>query len=283
MDLPAQRWLGAVPVRRSRRAYDGVAVHSDDLDAIREACAGFRPWPDARAELVAEPAVDVFRGLLGSYGKIVGEPSILVFIAKRSGRGPALRHLGYVGEGIVLEATARELGTCWVSGFFDPMKAAKLVDLDSDERVAAVSPLGYPVDRPSGTERVMRGVASSHDRKPLDEIAPGHQAWPEWAQTAAAAARLAPSATNRQPWRFSLEGDALVVCRNSRRDLPRTSKWLDLGIASLHIELGARSHGVIGAWVDAAAETNGLELCRYVPEHSGSIEGAARSDETAST
>lgn len=262
MDLPVSRWLDAVSSRRSRRAYDETPIESGLRADVRRVCQDFRPWPDARAEVVAEPSVDVFRGLLGSYGKIYGEPSVLVFIASDHD-GPALRHLGYVGEAVILEATALGLGTCWVSGFFDPMKAKRLVDLAPGERIVAVSPLGNPQGRETGTERVMQGIASSHNRKPLDEIAPGHRAWPSWAQRAATAARLAPSATNRQPWRFSLEGEDLLLCRNSRRDLPRTSKWLDLGIASLHVELGARAEGATGQWVDAPADTHGLELCRY--------------------
>jgi Putative TM nitroreductase len=265
------RWLDAVSVRHSRRAYDGVALGSSALDVLRFVCDELRPWPDARAELVAEPRVDVFRGLLGSYGKIHGAPSVLVFVASDPGDGPALRHLGYIGEGVVLEATALGLGTCWVSGFFDPVKARRLVTLAPGERVVAVSPVGHPVDQRTGTERVMEGVASSHDRKPLDEIAPRREEWPAWAQAAVAAARLAPSATNRQPWRFTYDGHDLLLCRNSRRDLPRTSKWLDLGIASMHIELAARSRGVPGSWVDAPATTSGPELCRYRPEVSGSM------------
>jgi nitroreductase len=249
-------------------------VAPDALAALRATCADFRPWPDARAEIVAEPSVDVFRGLLGSYGKIHGAPSVLVFVAGADEWGPALRHLGYTAEGVVLEATALGLGTCWVSGFFDPRKAARLVDLSPGERIVAVSPVGYAIAVRTGTERVMEGVASSHNRMPLDQLAPGFDEWPTWARAAVAAARIAPSATNRQPWRFRFEDGALVLCRNSRGDLPRTSKWLDVGIASLHVELAARDEGVSGTWQDAPANTRELELCRYVPAPSGSMEGA---------
>ncbi len=263
MQLPVARWLDAVATRRSRRAYDGRPLAAEDLAELDALCRGFIPWLDARAVLVEQPEVDVFRGLLGSYGKIHGAPSVVVFVARSDGDGPALRHLGYVGEGVVLEATARGLGTCWVSGFFDAGKARKLVELAAGDRVVAVTPLGHPLATETQTERVMQGVASSHNRKPLDEIAPGHRDWPTWAQKAAACARLAPSATNRQPWRFAFEDGDFLLCRNSRRDLPRTSKWLDLGIASLHVELAARAEGVEGSWIDAAPGTTGLELCRY--------------------
>jgi hypothetical protein len=61
------------------------------------------------------------------------------------------------------------------------------------------------------------------------------------------AARIAPSAMNRQPWRFTLDGGALRVAYDGADALP-TSKRLDCGIAMLHAELGAAGEGVGGSW-----------------------------------
>src|SRR5512139_2482291 len=110
MDLPIGRWHEAVPERHSRRAYDGTPVEAARLEQVRFVCHHLRPSSHARAELVVSPSVDVFRGLLGSYGKVFGAPALLVFIAAK-GDGAALRQLGYLGEGVVLEATALGLGT----------------------------------------------------------------------------------------------------------------------------------------------------------------------------
>ncbi len=263
MDIPVGRWLEAIEVRRSRRSFDGEPVSADALAELERVAAEFRPWDDARVHVLREPAVDVFRGIVGSYGKITGAPSVLVFVVSAPGNGPAMRHLGYLGEAAVLEATALGLGTCWVTGFFNPRKAASLVDLQPAERVVGVSPVGHPLGSASQTERVMAGIAAAHNRKPLDEIAPGHAEWPEWARAAVSAARIAPSATNRQPWRFALEGNDLVLFRNTRYDMPRLSARLDVGIASLHVELGARAHGVSGEWRDAPQKGSGDEICRF--------------------
>ena len=116
----------------------------------------------------------------------------------------------------------------------------------------------------------MQGVASSHNRKPLDEIAPGHETWPRVG--AGRRAGCPARALGDQPAAVAVlvrRSTTWSLCRNSRRDLPRTSKWLDVGIASLHIELAARAEGVPGSWVDAPADTTGLELCRYRPERLG--------------
>ena len=74
-------------------------------------------------------------------------------------------------------------------------------------------------------------------------------------------ARLAPSAVNRQPWRFRFDAGALVIARDNAVEFPRVSKRLDCGIAMLHAELGARATGVHGAWRDLSI---GLDVARFV-------------------
>ncbi|MBM3310011.1 MAG: nitroreductase, partial [Candidatus Aminicenantes bacterium] len=70
-----------------------------------------------------------------------------------------------------------------------------------------------------------------------------------WPLKALEAARLAPSATNRQPWRFEVGDGSITVRIDGGREGGRFSKRLDCGIAMLHLELGARAAGVDGRWV----------------------------------
>ncbi len=254
-------WFEAVASRRSRRAFTSAPADSALLDDLAGACEGFHPYPDARVTLVSEPATDIFTGVIGAYGKVTGAPHVLCMIADE--RTPfAQQHCGYVGEAAVLEATALGLDTCWIGGFFDPDKAARLVRLGSTERVVAVSPVGIATDGLSGSERAMRGVASAHKRKPLSKIAPdGTQEWPPWAVAAVECARIAPSAVNRQPWRFRMKDGALEVSRDSAIEMPKVTKALDCGIAMLHAELGALSKGAAGEWEDLKGES---ALARFV-------------------
>jgi hypothetical protein len=199
---------------------------------------------------------------VGSYGKVTGAPHLLVVIADDGAHSQ--QHAGYTGEGCVLAATAAGLQTCWVGGFFDPAKVHSFVELADTERAVAVSPLGHAVTRPSRNERMLVGVGRSHTRKPLETIAPGLDAtWPTWAREAVACARLAPSAVNRQPWRFRLEAGALTVERSPGPELPSVTKALDCGIAMLHAELGALHAGVTGRWHD---RSEGPALARFDPD-----------------
>lgn len=259
LDARSPEWLAAVARRSSRRTYDGHHVEPAVLDVIDECCQVFRPRPDARTVLVRDPAVDVFTGVIGAYGKVRDTPHLLAFIADE--RAPvADQHVGLTGQGVVLEATRLGLDTCWIGGFFSMPKVRHIIDLTDGERVYAVSPLGHAVASKSVTERTMRGLASSDKRKCVEELAPSiSDTWPEWAVAAVETARLAPSALNRQPWRFRLEEGGLVLSVDSAFEAPRVAKRLDCGIAMLHVELGAAASGMHGAWTDLT----GSDVARF--------------------
>lgn len=240
----ARRWLAAVPVRHARRSYTGDPVSTVDLDALEALATRWAPWPDARVVLVREAPQSMFAGIIGAYGGISGAPSALAFIGVEEGRAEGV---GYTGEGLVLEAASRGLDTCWVAGLFSAQKTADLIGLRPGERVHAVAALGYARDRATVKEQMLFAAGRSKHRRPLEEIAPGYESWPQWARSAVEAARIAPSAMNRQPWRFAFDGDRLVL-RLAGIDTPRTSKHLDGGIAMLHAEVGAIGAGVSGRW-----------------------------------
>lgn len=255
-------WLAMVARRHSRRSFDGLPADDATLARLGEVCARFRPYPDARAELVAYPEVDVFRGVIASYGKVIGAPHLLVFIGDERADYPD-QHVGYTGEAIVLEATRLGLDTCWVGGFFSERRVAQVVRLGGGDRVYAVSPVGFAETPGSATERVLAGFAQAHHRKRTVEIAPGiaHGDWPQWAIAAAETVRRAPSAMNRQPWRCRFEDGAFLLAKDNGFETPKVSKRLDIGIAMLHAELAARAHGVIGRWTDLP----GLDVARFDP------------------
>ncbi len=256
-------WLAAVARRHSRRAYDGRPVDTASLDALETICLRFAPCADARAILVRQPAVDVFTGAIGSYGKVVSAPHVLLLVGDTASPF-ADQHVGYVGEAVILEATALGLDTCWVGGFFSAKRVAKLAALREGERVLAVTPVGHARGEQSLTERAMRGMSRAARRREVAEIAPGGtQGWPEWAVAAVETARLAPSAMNRQPWRFSMDAGDLVVSRDSAVETPKVTKRLDCGIAMLHAHLGAIAEGAPGRWTDL---DSGLAVARYRPD-----------------
>jgi nitroreductase len=250
MDIPFSRWHDAILKRRSIRQYAAKPVEAAGLEAMRRVCAEFRPFPSARSVLVADPAEDIFRGIPGGYGKVRGAPALVAFVGNMD--SPDVQEaLGYTGEGVILEATALGLATCWVGGFFSSKRAAAIAKVSPNERVLAVTPVGYPKEGSSLQEKAMSRFGRNWQRRPLSDLVTGlkENDRPEWMKAALEAARLAPSAMNRQPWRFQGDRNSIIVSADSALNPTMVvSKRLDCGIAMLHIEIGGLSSGVKGSW-----------------------------------
>jgi nitroreductase len=278
MDVRAQ-WYDVVAERISRRRFDGRPVPAELREQLEVFCDGasapagepgsasVRPGAvtaPARVCLVDDPAQLLFTGLVGGYGKVTGTPLSAAFV----GRTPAGEDVpddvqaaaGYLGEAFILEATRLGLGTCWIAGSFDHAGAGKLVRLDPGEQVVAVTPLGYPTPQQTSGERLLRTMVKASARLSVEKLAPGilDGGWPQWAVAAVQAARLAPSGANRQPWRFRMDKDDLVMRRAEK--LYWTAP-IDFGIARLHVELGAQHEGVSGSWTMLAEP----DVARFTP------------------
>ncbi|MFC1920377.1 nitroreductase family protein [Chloroflexota bacterium] len=251
MNIPASRWYLAIEKRRSRRRYIEENLKSSQLKRIQSLCNDFQPFPSARAVLVKESPDDVFKGIIGSYGLIRGAKSFIAFIGNV--RSPYVQEqVGYTGEGIMLQAEVMNLNTCWVGGFFRRDMVSSLVDMEKNEQVFAITPIGYAVEEPTFGEKLITGFGWTHKRKPLSKMVIGLKdtEWPEWMKSSLQAARLAPSAVNRQPWRFIADEKSITVAVNDKSLKRETqiSKRLDCGIAMLHIEVAALNSGISGHW-----------------------------------
>jgi nitroreductase len=258
-------WFEAIAVRRSRQRYSDRPVTEAALDALRAHCATCRLTPGARVDLV-EHTEALFAGVAqrpGGFGRVEGAPWTAGFIAPAGNQIEA----GYVGEAFILAATGLGLGTCWVTGSFDPAAAGRTFSLEPGEEVVAVSPVGYPLEHKGLEEHMMSAAVRAAACRQVDDIAPGLRrgegpagaAWPAWAVTAVEAARLAPSSANRQPWRFRLERGTLVM---SAAETPSCTARVDFGIAMLHAELGAAHEGVRGYWEHLDAP----DVARFTPD-----------------
>jgi nitroreductase len=257
----ADTWTAAIFTRRAKRAYDNRPADAAAIASLTKMAEEFRPFSDARMVVLPESPEDMFTGIVGSYGRITGAASAMIFL----GSGEAVgrdNHVGYVSEALMLEATALGLATVWVGGGIDRKRALALTGLGDDERVFGASPLGTPVAETGAFGRPKRHVDTLDRRKSLAVIAPDmNAAWPAWARRAVEHAQWAPSAVNRQPWRFAFEDGGLVVRVAGPEFAPHITRRLDAGIAMLHAELGARTEDVLGTWTDL----EGADIARFDP------------------
>jgi nitroreductase len=203
--------------------------------------------------------------MIGSYGLVQNPPYLLVGVLPEESDVARL-DLGYVLEQVVLEATRLGLGTCWVTGSYDAQRAGEAVGLAPGEVAAAVCALGYPAQDRWGRShsRIVRWLAGGHRRKPLTEIVFSDRWGKPWSLDEADPtlvdalehARLAPSANNRQPWRFIVGPDRLALA------LVRPAP-IDGGIVMAHFALACAALGREGRWevrLGDAALTRECEL-----------------------
>lgn len=248
LDIPHERWKEAVSERSSRRRYLSDPVSEDDisiLEDIVDRLQGTFPLADVRVH--RHGFEDASKNFIGSYGLVTGASSYAV-VTGRTGEDDYLAHIqaGALGEGLILEATSLGLNTCWMGGFYDEDEVISRSEMGEEEEVLAITPLGEAKRSVSLTEKVVKTTVGSGRRKKLDELCTEKffkKSW-DWMETAVELARLAPSAMNRQPWRFDVVGDGLILRTAYKTKKYGVYPYLDCGTALLHLLIGARCEGV---------------------------------------
>ncbi len=196
---------------------------------------------------------------LGTYSVIKNARYFLVGTTRKSPL--AMEDYGYCKETLILKATALGLGTCWLGGTFKASGFAQAVNLQEDQMLPTVSPIGYPAEERSFTEKIMRRIAGSDNRKPWPDIFFANDIAMSLTQEQAGKycealenLRLAPSASNKQPWRILLNTDKntfhFYLSRTFGYNLLRgvSLQDIDMGIAMSHFEITAREQGLAGIW-----------------------------------
>lgn len=235
--------------RRSVRSFDGRPLRPVDLEALKAFLAtvenpygipvDFR-FLDAKAQSLACPVITGTNCYLGA--KVARVPH-------------GEEAFGYSLEMLVLFAQSLGIGTTWIGGTMDRGAFERAMELDAGECMPCVTPLGYPAEKMSLREAMMRKGAKADSRAafeslffdgdfltPLTEVKAGVL------RDALECVRLAPSAVNRQPWRVLVsEGAAYFYKKGSKgfaNEHVGDLQKVDLGIALRHFALCAQEQGL---------------------------------------
>ena len=157
-------------------------------------------------------------------------PHYLQFFSEE--KGDYLLNAGFILQQLDLFLSANELGACW----FGLAKPKKEIIAESNYEYVITLVFG------KAEEENKRNSIEDFDRKNLDEIKEG-----DYHHNLLEAARLAPSATNGQPWYFKAESDKIHVFQKKLNFLKKVfykkMNRIDMGISLCHLWLAAVEYG----------------------------------------
>lgn len=174
--------------------------------------------------------------IAGYNGHMIEAPSYAVILSDV--KKGYIENSGYIGERLILKARDLEIDSCWIT--FDDSDAIKeKLDISSDKEVTAIIALGYENSKNTKNK-------SGSERLSVEKIV----YMDEWGINASATeleerglldafsyARMAPSTLNRQPWRFIIDGESIILAVKKDDFTNNYERSIDAGIAMLYFGL----------------------------------------------
>ena len=211
--------LEAVAKRHSVRSYTDKKIEGEVLEALQNEIELCNKESGLNIKLVTnEP--EAFSCKLAQHGGFKGVNNYLVLAGENS--DDLQEKCGYYGEKIVLKAQMLGLNTCWVAGTYNRRKAKN--NVDKGEKLVCVIAIGYGETQ-----------GKPHKNTLIDCLFRLRGDMPSWFMEGMQCAMLAPTAMNKQKFRFTmLDGNKVKAEATGR-----FCSGIDLGIVKLHFEIGA--------------------------------------------
>lgn len=276
--------LAIIQQRYSCRDYASQPLGPEIQQVIADYLCRLPPGPFQGANRFALVAASdqersALRGL-GTYGFIKNPPAFLIGVSQDGWM--SLENFGYRMEQIVLHLTSLGLGSCWLGGTFTRSGFAEKIGAQRGEILPAVLSLGYPSPQEPQAARLASQQPVNRDRLAWEALffdesfeAPLSPQASEAFLTPLDMVRLAPSASNKQPWRILRQGGLwhfYLQRTKGYRELAlgrftgiADMQRIDMGIAMCHFELAALECGLPGRWKVADPQVKTLNnLTHYV-------------------
>ena len=256
----------AIMMRRSSRNYLDTPLSQSDKETIEQgitrSAVPFGNIPRFSLLAAGKGDADSLRGL-GTYGFIKNPAAFIAGAVK--GDGPMmLEDFGFAMEYLVLHATAMGLGTCWLGGSFTRSSFGARMSLLPGEIIPAVIAIGHRAKKTRVMDSLIRRSAGSDARLPREELFFSEEYGTHLSEEEAGPyekalqlLRVAPSASNRQPWRVVKRNDSYHFYLARTRGYYSRNRLLfgfadlqrvDMGIAMCHFQTAARDLGLSGGW-----------------------------------
>ncbi len=243
--MSMQEWIRS---RRSVRTFDGTPLREEDAARILD----FADKVENPYELPIEWKLLDRKNDNLSVPVITGTDTYIAGKMLRTAH--AEEAFGYTFEKVVLFAQSLGVGTTWIAGTMDRKAFEQAMHIHGNEVMPCVSPLGYPAEKMSLRETLMRKGIKADSRLDFEKLFfDGSFEKPLSAENAGdlrlplEMVRLSPSAVNGQPWRVVRRGDCVHFYEKRGKGMA-SDGWdiqkIDMGIALCHFELGAIENGL---------------------------------------
>ena len=173
------------------------------------------------------------KSVAGYHGYMIKAPNYMLILSDV--KNGYIENGGYIGEKLVLKARDLGIDSCWVT-FENSNIIKERLDINSTKEIVAIIALGYENNKVTKNK-------SSAQRMGVEKIVYVN----EWNNNisineleerglfdAFSYARIAPSTLNRQPWRFILDGDKVVLVVKKDDFASDYESKIDTGIAMLY-------------------------------------------------
>ncbi len=253
--------IDLIKERKSTRTYDGRALEEVDLKKFNSYLDELNSETKikARFKIVSNLGTNKDESKkLGTYGFIQGANSYVIGIMDKDENYAF--EFGYLFEKIVLFATDLGIQTCWLGGTFSRENFQEIAELNENEFIPIISPIGYKKDKKRIFETTMRVAVGADKRKPWSELflnknmQPLNEEDDNEFKTALEMVRLGPSASNKQPWRIIKDESMFhfFLCRTKGYGAAGYDMQLnDIGIAKCHFDLTLKENGINGNWQES--------------------------------
>ena len=209
--------------RKSVRKFDQQKLDSSILTEIEAMIAGIEPLSkDNQIKIIIDSSEEV--------GGLFGVKAPHYFLVYSEEKEHYLTNAGYVLQHVDLLLSEMKIGCCWL-GMAKPSKKSELA---GDLNFVIAMAFGTP------NEAYYRD-STAYNRKAMSEISMGNGY-----SALLEAVRVAPSATNSQPWYMSVSEGVIDIYRVKNNMLKAfvldRMNQIDIGIALCHLQIAAKAH-----------------------------------------
>lgn len=207
-------------------------------------------------------------GVAGYSGKMILAPYYIAFLAKKD--DDKVKAAGYAAEWLALELSALEIGSCWISLNNNEDKINEILDIKEPYHIKALLAVGHP-EKPSflssifsnkttrtGPQSVEAKEEVKNDRLAIADIVfegefgkkPDLDELEQHGYLDAFSyLRFAPSSLNRQPWRFVILNEGILLCVDMGEGYEdKELALIEAGIAMLYFKTAMAAGGFNGYW-----------------------------------